>query len=168
MFGHSVTKSLANLVVEVGTRLSHQILLFANSAIQWQAPGSTVAKAPVNFQSIPIILSPIIAASKFCEIVWEDALCYIKTGPCTLLEVHPPPDNKVHGANMGPTWVLSAPDGPHVGHMNLSYQGRFFLVGSFRNDDSKDATTLLTSYSGSASRNWPKFRCRGARHGHGD
>ena len=24
------------------------------------------------------------------------------------------PDNKVHGANMGPTWVLSAPDGPHV------------------------------------------------------
>ena len=22
------------------------------------------------------------------------------------------PDNKVHGANMGPIWVLSAPDGP--------------------------------------------------------
>ena len=29
-------------------------------------------------------------------------------------------DNKVHGANMGPTWVLSAPDGPHVGPMNLA------------------------------------------------
>ena len=28
-------------------------------------------------------------------------------------------DNKVHWANMGPTWVLSAPDGPHVGPMNL-------------------------------------------------
>ena len=25
------------------------------------------------------------------------------------------PDSKVHGANMGPTWVLSAPDGPNVG-----------------------------------------------------
>ena len=25
------------------------------------------------------------------------------------------PDSKVHGANMGPTWVLSAPDGPHIG-----------------------------------------------------
>ena len=24
----------------------------------------------------------------------------------------------VHGANMGPTWVLSAPDEPHVGPMN--------------------------------------------------
>ena len=30
------------------------------------------------------------------------------------------PDNKVHGANMGPIWVLSAPDGPHVGPMNLA------------------------------------------------
>ena len=30
------------------------------------------------------------------------------------------PDNKVHGTNMGPTWVLSAPDGPHVGSMNLA------------------------------------------------
>ena len=27
------------------------------------------------------------------------------------------PDNKVHGANMGPTWVLSAPDGPQMGPM---------------------------------------------------
>ena len=30
------------------------------------------------------------------------------------------PDSKVHGANMGPTWVLSALDGPHVGPMNLT------------------------------------------------
>ena len=30
------------------------------------------------------------------------------------------PESKVHGANMEPTWVLSAPDGPHVGPMNLA------------------------------------------------
>ena len=30
------------------------------------------------------------------------------------------PDSKVPGANMGPTWVLPAPDGPHVGPMNLA------------------------------------------------
>ena len=30
------------------------------------------------------------------------------------------PDSKVQGASMGPTWVLSAPGGPHVGHMNLA------------------------------------------------
>ena len=29
------------------------------------------------------------------------------------------PDSKVHGTNMGPTWVLSAPDEPHVGPMNF-------------------------------------------------
>ena len=30
------------------------------------------------------------------------------------------PDSNVYVANLGPTWVLSAPDGPHVGPMNLS------------------------------------------------
>ena len=30
------------------------------------------------------------------------------------------PDSKVHGGNIGPIWVLSAPDGPHVGPMNLA------------------------------------------------
>ena len=36
------------------------------------------------------------------------------------------PDSKVHGANMGPTWVLSAPDGPHVGPRNIAI-GVIFL-----------------------------------------
>ena len=31
-----------------------------------------------------------------------------------------PPDSKVHGANKGPIWVLSAPGGPHFGPMNLA------------------------------------------------
>ena len=35
--------------------------------------------------------------------------------PCVTL-----PDSKVHGANLGPIWVLSAPDGPHVGPRNLA------------------------------------------------
>ena len=29
------------------------------------------------------------------------------------------PDSKAHGANIGPTWVLSAPDGPHVDLIKL-------------------------------------------------
>ena len=33
------------------------------------------------------------------------------------------PDSEVHGDNMGPTWVLSAPDGSHVGPMNLAIRG---------------------------------------------
>ena len=41
----------------------------------------------------------------------------------TFHSIHPGsniPDSQVHGANMGPTWVLSAPDGPHVGPMYLA------------------------------------------------
>ena len=30
------------------------------------------------------------------------------------------PDSSAHGASMGPTWVLPAPDGPHAGPMNLA------------------------------------------------
>ena len=29
------------------------------------------------------------------------------------------PDNKLHGAKMGPTWVLPAPDGPHLAPWTL-------------------------------------------------
>ena len=35
------------------------------------------------------------------------------------------PESKVHGANMGPTWVLSAPDGPHVGPVNLAIRAPY-------------------------------------------
>ena len=36
------------------------------------------------------------------------------------------PYSKIHGANMGPTWILSAPDGPHVGPMNLAIRVQRF------------------------------------------
>ena len=40
------------------------------------------------------------------------------------------PDSKLHGANMGSTWVLSAPGRPHVGPMNLAIRviRRLFLA----------------------------------------
>ena len=37
------------------------------------------------------------------------------------------PDSKVQRANMGPTWVLSVPDGPHVGPMNLAIRDAFLI-----------------------------------------
>ena len=42
---------------------------------------------------------------------------------------YPVPDTKVHGVNMGPTWVLSAPDEPHVSPMSLVIRG---VIGSSR------------------------------------
>ena len=35
------------------------------------------------------------------------------------MKSHRLPDSKVSGANKGPTWVLSAPGGSHVGPINL-------------------------------------------------
>ena len=44
------------------------------------------------------------------------------------------PDSKVHGANMGPIWVLSTPDGPHVGPMNLAIRdASHFGIGILTN-----------------------------------
>ena len=44
----------------------------------------------------------------------------ITTYECNVREYCACPDSKVHGANMGPTWALSVPGGPHVGPMNLA------------------------------------------------
>ena len=54
------------------------------------------------------------------------ANCFLTIGDTLLNQAgvnHYDPDSKVHGANTGPTWVLSAPDGPHVGPMNLAIRG---------------------------------------------
>ena len=54
----------------------------------------------------------------------EDMNTICATFPQILLVVHISwgllPDSKFHGANMGSTWALSAPDGPHVCPMNLA------------------------------------------------
>ena len=42
---------------------------------------------------------------------------------------HAYPDSKVHGANMGPTWVLPHPVGPHVGPMNLAIKVANEIIG---------------------------------------
>ena len=46
-------------------------------------------------------------------------------------------DIMVHGANMGPTWVLSAPDGPHVGPMNLAIT----FIGSIKTTSMETVST---------------------------
>ena len=58
---------------------------------------------------------------KFC--CFKCILCNWEIGywkPSSDVSMGSTPDSEVHGANMGPTWVLSAPDGPHVGPMNLA------------------------------------------------
>ena len=50
------------------------------------------------------------------------------------------PDNKVHGVNMGPTWVLSALVGPHVGPMNLAI--RFGMCGILMSYDKTNTSVM--------------------------
>ena len=44
---------------------------------------------------------------------WDMGAYFVENWPCK------GPDSKVHGTSVGLSWVPSAPDGPHVGSMNL-------------------------------------------------
>ena len=64
------------------------------------------------------------------------------------------PDSKVHGANMGPTWVLSVPGEHHVGPMNLAI--RDWLYNVF------DKSLIYSStwrwhHASDSSASWPCF-----------
>ena len=67
-------------------------------------------KKATTFGDVPdwLQLTELSSANNLlCQVwLWQDSGYY--------------PGSKVHGANMGPIWVLSAPDGPHVGPMNLA------------------------------------------------
>ena len=64
------------------------------------------------------------------------------------------PDSKVHGANMGPTWVLLVPDGAHVGPMNLAIRvyivlqpfNKLYIDGS-EQDCSNSSALAMQSYT---------------------
>ena len=60
------------------------------------------------------------------------------------------PDSKVHRANMGPTWVLSAPDGPHVGPMNLAIRVLIIMAIS----------TSVLFFNGFMMNNFPEYNKR--------
>ena len=58
-----------------------------------------------------MLLDNILSSDSIYEIIYDFVL---------RTEYHLCEQYNVHGANMGPTWVLWAPNGPHVGHMNLA------------------------------------------------
>ena len=76
----------------------------------------------------------------------------------TMSDNHGFPDSKVHGANMGPTWVLSAPDEPHVGPINLAIRVASKILDEqnltykiWRRYDMETITTLLDLSDGNPS-----------------
>ena len=65
-------------------------------------------------------------------------------GTVLLIMAYGVPDSKVHGANMGPTWVLSALDGPHCGPMNFAIRGVIYYRNASTN------RVLIDSLDGSS------------------
>ena len=60
----------------------------------------------------PIKLAGILIPLQVCE-----KLPFMSKVPSIMYII---PDNKVHGANMGPIWGLQGSGGPHAGRMNLA------------------------------------------------
>ena len=56
------------------------------------------------------------------------------------------PENKVHGANMGPTWVLWDPDGPYVGPMSLAIRDIAFIYTGLVMQPWQHKTIKLLTY----------------------
>ena len=90
----------------------------AHLGLCWRSTGCTLLESvPVLYlgrHSIGCIFSYLGRHSIECK------FSYTLSGREALGRNGCNPDIKVHGANMGPTWVLSAPDGPHVGPMNFA------------------------------------------------
>ena len=69
---------------------------------------SSMSPMVFSFDEITLVtgLVGFITSKKMSTSIWRNYLSY--------------PDSKIHGANMGPTCVLLAPGGPHVGPFNLA------------------------------------------------
>ena len=74
-------------------------------------------------------------------LLWFTSIEWIQT------KINGYPDSKVHGANMGPTWVLSAPEGLHVGPMNLAIRIDIYYVFHFQPCPSSKSFALSTHLS---------------------
>ena len=87
----------------------YQVIIWTNDGTLLIGPLGT------NFSEILMEIQ-IYSLKKIRLKMWSAKCCPFHLG----LIVLNTPDSKVHVANMGPIWVLSVSDGPHVGPMNLA------------------------------------------------
>ena len=94
----------------------------------WPCPNRSRPNSAAKFTVIGRLLNtePCVTKTPYMDYIYHRYLNTETSGGCftTLSELSKRvPDSKVDGADMGPTWVLSAPDGPHGGPMNLAIRG---------------------------------------------
>ena len=73
------------------------------------------------------------------------------------------PESKVHGANIWPTWVLSAPDGPHVGPMSLDIRVRVYHTDP-QEDDDENNVAMVTVATRTTKRNIVSMKSENSWH----
>ena len=80
-------------------------------------------KGPVMQKVFLVMMSPQNADNSSNEKILPNLIAY-ERGQCVACQKWTDfPDSKVQGANTGPIWVLSAPDGPHVCPMKCPIKG---------------------------------------------
>ena len=78
------------------------------------------------YQFAKLLLTDSFSTLNFCFYMntppqrWKKIDNVLHSIPKRQQSPKPFPDSKVRVANMGPTWVLADPGGPHVGPMNLA------------------------------------------------
>ena len=82
-------------------------------------------RGSINICGILLTVTLLNPEKYWCKVSMASRSCYSSlvcqsTAKYKIFTMRQGSDNKVHGANMGPTWVLSDPDGPHVGPMSLA------------------------------------------------
>ena len=65
------------------------------------------------------------------------------------------PDSKIHGANKGPTWVLSPRDGPHVGPMNIAIRAVITLLRLLHLNFGLDKQFFTPNLASVLDKYWP-------------
>ena len=105
--------------------ISYKKMNFNTPSAKWQPFSSASIELLHKSQHAPVPYPTMLYfVTEMCTCVHisvtNGALWDISLMHCGICEIGLYPDSKVHGANMGPTWVLSFPGGPHVGPINLA------------------------------------------------
>ena len=124
----------------VGPKYNHKYPLVTIIRLLWNYlhnPYTTCIWYIVIVQSVCIFIQCQIMIQGNCSIL-SIGLTFVARYGCShfvsilmvIMMTQSTPDIKVHGTNMGPTWVLSAPNGPHVDPMNLAIRDSIrMLIG---------------------------------------
>ena len=103
--------------------IGRQDIIWTNDDLWWiETLGRNIGEIWIKIQCLSRTKMDLKMSSAKRHWFCHRGLAVFIWSPAIPLYISPesPPDSKVHGANMGSTWVPSDPYGPHAGPMNLA------------------------------------------------